>query len=74
MPKRPALPALKVLRLRKKVLIREIADQAKCTRSAVVRWDNGVTEPASDYRKAYAKALDISVGELGRIVYEDSVK
>jgi transcriptional regulator with XRE-family HTH domain len=74
MPKRPALPALKALRLRRKVVLRQIADKAKCTKSAVLRWDRGITEPAAAYRKAYAESLGISVGELGRIVYEESVR
>jgi transcriptional regulator with XRE-family HTH domain len=66
--------ALMKIRLHKKLLLREIAKKAGCTKSAVSHWDHGVSEPAAEFRAAYAEALGLSVGQLGKIVYEESVK
>lgn len=66
--------ALHLIRQHRKVLLHQIATRAGCTLSAVSRWDCGESEPAPPYRKAYAEALGLGVGELGRLVYEESIK
>lgn len=39
------------------------------SQATLSRWENGEAEPNSEYRAAYAKALGITVEELGRIIY-----
>lgn len=51
--------------------LEEIATLVKCDKSAVCFWEAHFREPKRPYRKRYAKALKISVGQLGKIVYED---
>lgn len=50
----------------------DVAHDTGATRSAVCRWEQLRADPQRCYRASYAKALKITTGELGRIIYEDS--
>jgi transcriptional regulator with XRE-family HTH domain len=61
---------LHALRLQRGLTIQELADLAHADPSQVSYWERGVREPSRESRSAYAKALGIPVGDLGRYVYE----
>lgn len=43
------------------------------SQATLSRWETGESEPHPEYRAAYAKALGITVQELGKIIYLESV-
>lgn len=63
---------LQVIRERRKLTIDDVARMAACDPSQVSYWERHVREPSRESRKAYAKALNVTVGELGRMIYEGS--
>lgn len=64
--------ALQQLRLFRQKTLEEIAGEARVGKCAVSLWERRLREPCPKHRARYARALGISVGELGRMVYESS--
>lgn len=50
----------------------DVASEVHCDRSAVSCWEHHQKEPTREFRWAYARVLKLTLGELGRIVYEAS--
>jgi transcriptional regulator with XRE-family HTH domain len=67
-------PTLQRMREVRELTLEEVATKCRCDRSAITRWERRITEPKPEFRKAYAECLGMTVGELGRLVYEDSVR
>jgi transcriptional regulator with XRE-family HTH domain len=61
---------LQHLRDIRRLSIDDVASRANCDPSQVSYWERHKREPSREERVAYAKALGITVGELGRLVYE----
>jgi transcriptional regulator with XRE-family HTH domain len=64
------LTTLQRLRLARGLGQKEIAEMTGTCEAAVSLWECFVREPRGRYRVSYSRALGITVGELGRIVYQ----
>lgn len=73
MPRIKNRTTLQYLRERRKLSIDGLARLADCDPSQISYWERHVREPSREMRAAYARALKVSVGELGRLIYEGSV-
>lgn len=73
-PPTPTPSRLKALREASRLSLEDVAMDTGAMRSTVCRWESREREPQRCYRKAYAKCLRIPLGELGRVIYEDSVQ
>ncbi len=65
---------LQSLRLQAGLTVQQLAERAGCDASQVSYWERYEREPSRESRKAYALALGIPLGDLGRHIYEGSVK
>lgn len=68
--KRRSLTALQQLRLARGKDQRQVAEESACDESAISYWETFRREPRGPQRIGYSRALGISIGELGRIIYE----
>lgn len=50
--------------------LQDIAIEIGSERSTIFKWETGQQEPATRFRKGYAKCLKLTVGELGAAIYE----
>ncbi len=64
------LTLLQELRLAQGKEQHEIGDEVGADGSTVSLWETYGREPRPGFRNAYSKALGITVGELGRIIYQ----
>lgn len=62
------------LREAKKATIADIAREIGADRTAVYKWEQGLAEPREKFRADYAKALGISVQQLGSLIYAGASK
>lgn len=60
---------LQTLRLEKRLSLDDVAIDTGAFRSAISRWENGLTEPTAQFRAAYAKCLGLTLAELGALIY-----
>ncbi len=63
---------LKLLRESRGMSLSDVAEKVPCDKSAVSFWERRLKEPSPDYRLGYAKALKLSIGALGSLVYEST--
>lgn len=70
--KAPARPpsSLRQRREELQLSLRDVAGAVGCAVSAVYNWETGEREPLPLHRDRYAAALRLTVGDLGRIIYE----
>ncbi len=55
---------LSALRKRKAYSQTELSELVGVARSAVVRWEAGISEPQPQYRRKLAEVLGVEVGEI----------
>jgi transcriptional regulator with XRE-family HTH domain len=68
------LTQLQVLRLARQKTLAQLGDACDVDASRISLWERFRREPPAQHRTKYALALDITPGELGRIVYEGCAK
>lgn len=61
---------LQSLRLARNLTLREVAHATGTSESVVCLWETFLREPRQKNRDPYSMALGITVGQLGRIIYE----
>lgn len=67
------LSPLQTLRLAKNLRQRDVAAKVGTGESVVCLWETFAREPSDQHRRAYSRVLGITVGELGRIIYEAGI-
>ncbi len=68
------LTTLQTLRLARNLTQKEIASRVGTSESVVCLWETFSREPSGRLRGTYARVIGLTVGQLGRIVYEGRTK
>lgn len=68
--RQPVMTPLQTMRAQRGYSLDDVAACCDCGRSVASLWERGLRDPTAPYRKKYATMLGLTVGELGRLVYE----
>lgn len=73
MPRTKSKTRLQHIREKRKLSLDDVARLVGGDIPQVSRWERHIREPSRESRRLYAKALGVTIGELGRIVYDGSL-